>query len=463
MVVTPDICSCFQGPIVRISPHEVHINDPEYFSQLYSFSLRLDKCGWYYNFAASPTAGFSTAPFELHRIRRGALAKYFSMSNVARLEPLIQDCVTRLCSRLEEHRKEGTIVDLSSAYRCFASDVIMEYALPQSRRLLDSPDFAASYHRVVRNLGRTGLWNRQFPFIIPFFRAVPRWIIAKLDPGPALSLADFQIVSSSNSLYLTMCLHKRTTKSLRDNAFSIIASGCRNESVEAKATVLRELHQSDLPDSEKSIQRFIEEAQTLLVAGSETTGNTLTLTTFYLLADPNKAGKLKQELAQVKKDPDSPLVYHDLQRLPYLTASITEGLRISSSVAGRLPRINPHAAMNYNDFVIPAGVALSMSIRDVNLNETIFPNADHFIPERWLGDSEKRQVLERYMVAFGRGPRNCIGMNLALVELYLVIGNMFRDYNMKPAETREEDLKITHDFFSPFGPAISKGLRVKVE
>ena len=253
------------------------------------------------------------------------------------------------------------------------------------------------------------------------------------------------------------------TKSLRDNAFSIISSGYRNDPVEAKATVLQELYQSELPDSEKTVQRFIEEAQTLLVAGSETTGNTLTLTTFYLLADPERAGKLKQELNRVKRDQDSPLVYHDLQRLPYLTASITEGLRISSSVAGRLPRINPDAAIKYNDVVIPAGVAVSMSIRDVNLNEAIFPDADHFNPERWLGDSEKRQVLERYMVAFSRGPKNCIGMNLALVELYLVIGNLFRDYDMKLFGTREEDLKMTHDFFSPFGPADSKGLRVRVE
>ena len=104
-----------------------------------------------------------------------------------------------------------------------------------------------------------------------------------------------------------------------------------------------------------------------------------------------------------------------------------------------------------------------MSIRDVNLNEAIFADADHFKPERWLGDSEKRQVLEKYMVAFSRGPRNCIGMNLALVELYLVIGNLFREYNMELFATREEDLKMTHDFFSPFGPADSKGLRVKVE
>ena len=260
-----------------------------------------------------------------------------------------------------------------------------------------------------------------------------------------------------------MLTQENPTKSLRDNAFSITSSGCRNESVEAKTTVLRELYQSDLPDSEKTIQRLIEEAQTLLVAGSETTGNTLTLTTFYLLADPERAAKLKHELAQVEKDWDHPLVYHDLQRLPYLTASITEGLRISSSVAGRLPRIDPHAAMKYNDFVIPPGTAVSMSIRDVNLNETIFPNGDQFIPERWLGDSEKRQVLEKYMVAFSRGPRNCIGMNLALAELYLVIGNLFRDYNMKLVETREEDLKMTHDFFSPFGPADSKGLRIIVE
>ena len=116
--------------------------------------------------------------------------------------------------------------------------------------------------------------------------------------------------------------------------------------------------------------------------------------------------------------------------------------------------------MEYKSYIIPAGTAVSMSIGDVLYDELVFPDAHHFKPERWLGD-EKR-ALEKYLVPFGKGQRSCVGMNLALAELYLVIGNLFRRFEMELSETKEEDMAMAHDFFSPFGPADSKGLRVVV-
>ena len=182
--------------------------------------------------------------------------------------------------------------------------------------------------------------------------------------------------------------------------------------------------------------------------------------TFHLLSDRRKELTLKKELQYFSEKMDGLMNYQDLQMLPYLTAVISEGLRISSSVSGRLPRVNPSAAMEFNSCTIPAGAAVSMSIRDVHFDETIFPDASQFNPERWLGD-EKR-ALEKYLIPFSKGPRSCVGMNLALAELYLVIGNLFQRYEMKLAGTEGEDMTIAHDFFSPFGPADSKGLRVAV-
>ena len=77
------------GPIVRISPNEVQINDPEYFAELNSNTLKLDKYAWYYGFAAAAGSGFGTVSSDLHWIRRNALAKYFSTSNVSQLETFI--------------------------------------------------------------------------------------------------------------------------------------------------------------------------------------------------------------------------------------------------------------------------------------------------------------------------------------------------------------------------------------
>ena len=172
----------------------MHIKDPEYFLQLNSSTSKLDKYAWYYNFVAAPDAGFGTISHNLHRARRAAMAKYFSTANVTRLEPLIQKCVSKLISRLEEHRLGGKVADLSNAYRCLATDVITEYALPRSRLMLDSPDFAAGYNHVLRDFTNIATWHRHIPIIFPIFNAIPKWIIARIDPGPSLAVIDNQEV-----------------------------------------------------------------------------------------------------------------------------------------------------------------------------------------------------------------------------------------------------------------------------
>ena len=122
------------------------------------------------------------------------MAKYFSPAHIKRLEPSIQNCVSTLMRRLGEHRLDGKVVDLSNAYRCLSSDVITEYAFPRSRFTLESPDFDAGVHRALRNSTYIAIWHRHIPIIFPILRDWPRWIIAKLDPGPSLTVFDHQQV-----------------------------------------------------------------------------------------------------------------------------------------------------------------------------------------------------------------------------------------------------------------------------
>ena len=224
--------------------------------------------------------------------------------------------------------------------------------------------------------------------------------------------------------------------------------------------MLYEIYNSNPVPSAQSVSRLTQEAQTIIGAGTETTGNTLSMITFYLLANPTEGRRLKKELLSLERDPSEPLAYRELQRLPYLGAVISEGLRISSSVAGRLPRVHPAASINYKSYTMPAGTAISMSLRDTHYDESIFPDAHLFKPERWLG--EDKRALEKYLIPFSKGPRNCVGMNLALAELYTAIGNLFRRFDMELAGTKEEDMSMAHEFFAPFGPADSKGLRVTI-
>lgn len=80
------------------------------------------------------------------------------------------------------------------------------------------------------------------------------------------------------------------------------------------------LESPDLPSKEKAAWRLALEARTFVGAGSETTGNTLSVITYHLLANPEKANILKREIQRAQLEAKAPLSYQKLQCLPYLVS-----------------------------------------------------------------------------------------------------------------------------------------------
>ena len=70
----------------------------------------------------------------------------------------------------------------------------------------------------------------------------------------------------------------------------------------------------------------------------------------------------------------------ELEKLPYLTAIITESLRMSMGAMARLPRKNTKEDMVYQNWVIPRGTLVGMSTRFIHFNKDIFPDPAQFDP-----------------------------------------------------------------------------------
>jgi cytochrome P450 len=101
-------------------------------------------------------------------------------------------------------------------------------------------------------------------------------------------------------------------------------------------------------------------------------------------------------------------------------------------------------------------------------NEAIFPNSQAFSPERWLeSDASGAKIinrkLQRYNIAFSRGTRQCVGMNLAYAELFLMLSTLFRRYEMKLYETGVDSVKLYGDFFLPKPKPGTEGVQVLVK
>lgn len=123
-------------------------------------------------------------------------------------------------------------------------------------------------------------------------------------------------------------------------------------------TIFHDIILSDLPPREKTLDRLWQEGQTFVAAGTETTSWCLTVITFYLLQHPEKLARLRAELLEAKASSST-----QLEKLPYLSAVIQEGLRLSYGVCTRLPRIAPYNVLELRDgaktWRIPANVSLT--------------------------------------------------------------------------------------------------------
>lgn len=191
-------------------------------------------------------------------------------------------------------------------------------------------------------------------------------------------------------------------------------------------TILSTLLKSQLPESELSVDRLSGEIMAMLIGGTESSSVVLERLTYFVLSNPTIHKQLHDEISASTKDGSTVPSFQELEQLPFLGAIILESLRLMYGIAGRAPRVAPDEDLIYthheaadqkapsasaNSYIIPRGSAISMSCYLMHTNESIWPDPDKFIPGRWL-DSEGNldRSLERYLLTFSKGSRNCVGM-----------------------------------------------------
>jgi cytochrome P450 len=166
-----------------------------------------------------------------------------------------------------------------------------------------------------------------------------------------------------------------------------------------------------------------DQTMTLIAAGHETTSNALSWTFHLLSQNPAVYARLLGELRDVLGERTPTM--DDLPRLPYLDSVITESLRIypPAWTVNRFAR-EPFELGGYQ---FPAGTRAIIPQWVVHHLPEVWGDPENFRPERWT--PEFRQSLPRgAYFPFGMGPRICIGMPLAEMEMRLVLATILQRY-----------------------------------
>ena len=326
------------GPVIRSNPEEIHIRDSEWFDVLYVGPGHIrDKWERSNRANGSPGSVASAVSHNLHRTRRSALNPYFSKKAVMSLEGSTRSKVDAMCSKIQDYASSNKILNLGTAFTAVTLDVITEYCYDSCLDCVEQPDFAPHWKKLMSDLFAPVPIVKNFPLILRVMQSLPRsW---NPDFEPFLECQE-TITKQAREVWKAEQGSPMDEKAPTDGKAKTIFHG---------------IMQSNIPASEKTVQRLSDEAFVLIVAGGETTARVMTVIMAHLLQDKQLFSRLRQELDQVVK-PDLPSS-QALENIPLMKAVIQEGVRIAAPVVNGAKEIAPSEDLTCNGWVIPRGVS----------------------------------------------------------------------------------------------------------
>jgi len=353
---------------------------------------------------------------------------------------VIHGNVDKLCHRLLAFVKSGEQVNLGAAISALTQDVANQFITGKNSGALDEDDFSIGMMLVTQDGGRVWTITKHLPWFGPLLMGVlPMEWMVKLTRDPNM-----------RAFFKYLLEAERHTKHLMDLA----AEG--NSGTEYGRTIVHEILESeDLPVEEKTHKRIVGDVVTVSSAGHESSATAMRLVLFHIFDRPEILKRLRVELSSAATDPSGQLEIKTLEQLPFLTALLLEGLRLSPGIASRMARIAPDRDLVYDKWRIPAGTPVGMTALLLHLDEEVYgPDPWEFEPERWMDPEFRKNVEGRSFAPFSRGTRNCMGMHLAWAEMYLVVATLVQrfDFRFVGQGATAKDLLCGRDQFSIVTP-----------
>ncbi|KAK7788927.1 hypothetical protein R5R35_014078 [Gryllus longicercus] len=188
-------------------------------------------------------------------------------------------------------------------------------------------------------------------------------------------------------------------------------------------------------------------AQVLLffLSGFETTCTLLSFLGYVLAVHPHVQERARREVEEALEDGHT-LTYEALKKMKYLDMVISETLRMypPTPVAARkcTHTFAVLGTKKRSGFVVRPGDTLWLPIYALHNDPELFPDPDKFDPERFSQANEPHAVPFSYL-PFGAGPRSCIGMQFAMMEVKVITAYLLSRFHIKAIDKTPVPLKLT--------------------
>jgi cytochrome P450 len=368
---------------------------------------------------------FQAEGLEWRNQRRMVMAG-FAPGPIKAYFPSLMKVASRLQHRWQKAAQSGQAIDLSGDLKRYTVDIIAGLAFGTEVNTLESGDDVIQQYLddILPAVARRSL------AIFPYWRYFKLPVDRKLDRSVvALRVAITKLISDAR-------------QRLSDSA----------ERREKPSTLLEAmLVAADTPGSGVDDLAVAGNVSTMLLAGEDTTANTIAWVLYLLFKNPQTLSKITEEVLEGVPN-FAELGLSQIDGLSYLDACVQEAMRLKP-VGPFMPleAIQDTAVHNVR---VPKGAVVWCIFRHDTLAEEYFPNATQFDPQRWLvSNDDVATVNKKISMPFGSGPRTCPGRYLALLEIKIALVMVLTKFKIEAVDTPDggEAQELMAFVMSPMG------------
>ncbi len=347
--------------------------------------------------------------------------------------PSLVAVALRLQNRWEVAARERRFITLNDDLKRYSVDIVAGLALGTASNTVDGIDDVI--HRQMEAITQAVV-RRSFS-VLPYWRTFKLPIDRHLDRCVAALRATIETLIVAARLRLDGAPERRAHPPNLLEAMICAA---------------------DDPDSGVDQSAIAGNVSTMLLAGEDTTANTIAWMVYLLQRHPDRLQRARDEVSRVISDLAAVSVAQ-LDALGYLGACAQEAMRLKP-VAPFMP-LEALRATTVGDVQVPAATLVWCVMRRDSINDNYFPRAATFDPDRWLqvGEGAANKAVS---MPFGAGPRTCPGRYLALLEIKLAVAMLLGSFDITAIDTPDGDEAVEVMGFTMAPPALRMHIRRRV-
>ena len=353
--------------------------------------------------------GLGTAEGEDWQRQRRMVMASFAPGQVRAYFPSLRKVLLRLQGRWQKAAHANQSINLQADLMRFTVDAIAGLAFGKDINTLESGDDIIQRHL-----------DKVLPAV--FMRVValvPYWRYFRLPADRALEHSVAVINAALLDFVAQARQRLRNDPALRDKPGNLL-----------EAMIVA----ADQPGSELGDQQVVGNVLTMLLAGEDTTANTLAWLIYLLQRNPQVLLKAQQEVLALAPDPGS-YSMEMMEKLVFLEACISETMRLKPVAPLIVLQALHDTAVG--DVAVPKETLVMGVMRHDSVSERHFHNPQAFEPQRWLPDAPQplEAVARRAAMPFGSGPRMCPGRYLALLEMKMAVAMLLASFDIEAVDT----------------------------